>query len=268
MVISKEKLQTLQNLFKEVNGGLTKREFVQSFEVVVKQILELEKKLIKKLDERTDTVENLLKQHAESLKDLETQHSEAIAKIKEDNEAGISTFKRLVVERVTGLFAKSGVDKKIREIDDRLLSVRDGEDGKDADEEAIVEKLKAMIPAVPEIGGIEKDVEEIKAEHDNIYKEIEELKARPVGRGGGTSAIGVAQTFKYIAHTEAPTGDIDGVNTTYTVSKDIWWIAGFTINGEQVAELPNFTYSGRTITFTTAIPAVYSGKDFEVKYIG
>ena len=101
-----------------------------------------------------------------------------------------------------------------------------------------------------------------------LEKEIEELKKRPIGRGGGTSAIGVAQTFKYIAHTEAPTGDIDGANTTYTVKVDIWWIAGFTLNGENIAELPNYTFANKVITFSTALPAAYSGKDFEVKYIG
>ena len=52
------------------------------------------------------------------------------------------------------------------------------------------------------------------------------------------------------------------------VKNTIWWIAGFTLNGEQIAELPNFTYTGRTITFSSALPAVYSGKDFEIKYIG
>jgi len=80
--------------------------------------------------------------------------------------------------------------------------------------------------------------------------------------------MGVAQAFKYIAHTEEPTGLIDGVNLTYTVLVDIWWIAGFTLNGENIAELPNYTFINKTITFSTALPAAYSGKDFEVKYIG
>lgn len=105
-----------------------------------------------------------------------------------------------------------------------------------------------------------------------LEEEIAKLKDRMEGlrtaRGGGTSAIGVAQTFKWIAHTEAPVGVIDGANTSYTVKNNIWWIAGFTLNGEQIAQLPNFTYAGRTITFATALPAAYSGKDFEIKYIG
>lgn len=137
--------------------------------------------------------------------------------------------------------------------------VRSIKDGKDADETVIVQKVLPLIPVVKDNT---EEIEQLKAD-------IEELKKRPIARsGGGTSAMGVAQAFKYIAHTEAPTGDIDGVNTTYRVKNTIFWVAGFTINGEQVAELPNFTVSGRTITFATAIPAAYNGKDFEVKYIG
>ena len=113
------------------------------------------------------------------------------------------------------------------------------------------ERLKVKIE---DVGGLEKD--------------LEELKKRPVGRGGGTSAIGGAQAFKYIAHTEKPSGAINGSNVTYTVLVDIWWIAGFTLNGENIAELPNYTFVNKVITFTTALPAVFAGKDFEIRYIG
>lgn len=104
----------------------------------------------------------------------------------------------------------------------------------------------------------------------DLREELDELKKikTSVVSGGGVSNLRIAQSFKYIAHTEQPSGDIDGANTTYTVANDIWWVAGFTLNGEQIAELPNFTYSGKTITFSSAIPAAYSGKDFEIKYIG
>lgn len=101
---------------------------------------------------------------------------------------------------------------------------------------------------------------------DEELKRISEIKGAV--RGGGVSAGGVRQAFKYIFHTEQPTGAIDGNNTTYTVKNDIWAIISFTINGESVAELPNYTFINKTITFASAIPAVYSGKDFECKYIG
>lgn len=140
------------------------------------------------------------------------------------------------------------------------LQGADGKDGSPDTAEQVRDKLES----------IEDEKEKLKIDAiGNLRKELDELKARPVGKGGGgTSAIGVAHAFKYIAHTEQPVGAIDGANLTYTVKNTIWWIAGFTINGEQVAELPNFTYSGHTITFASALPAAYSGKDWECKYIG
>lgn len=145
-----------------------------------------------------------------------------------------------------------------------------------------ISEVESKIPTIPEIPkeltafqvrdkleSIEDEKEKLKIEAiQDLAKRLDDLEKRPISRGGGTSAIGVRQAFKYIAHTEQPTGDIDGVNTTYTVKNEIFWVAGFTLNGEQIAQLPNFTYKGRTITFSSALPAAYSGKDFEIKYIG
>jgi len=131
-------------------------------------------------------------------------------------------------------------------------------------------ELEKKIPEMPEQKDIETPIQELRDWVEEEHKKLDEkIKTMAVGKGGGgTNARGVRHAFKYIANTEAPVGDIDGANTTYTVSKEIFWIVGFTLNGEQIAELPNFTYDYKTITFGTALPAAYSGKDFEIKYIG
>ena len=103
---------------------------------------------------------------------------------------------------------------------------------------------------------------------DKHTEEIEELKKRPTGTGGGgVSNARIQQAFKYILKTEAPVGDINGVNTSYTVSQPIFAVLAISLNGETIAQLPNYTISGKTITFSSALPSVYSGKDFEIKYI-
>jgi len=146
---------------------------------------------------------------------------------------------------------------------DKVASLKDGESPD------VNDLVKRVISSLKLPSYKEYNDEELKEEIERLRKEVEELKKRPIARGGGgTSAIGVAQTFKYIAHTETPVGAINGSNTVYEVKNTIFWIAGFTLNGEQIAELPNFTYAGRRITFSSALPSVYSGKDFEIKYIG
>lgn len=195
-------------------------------------------------------------------------------------------------------FVKKATERMNEKIDRRLAQIKDGEDGKDGQKgdkgdkgdrgdkgergatfialrgaqglpgasgkdgspdtsEQVRDKLETLE------GDERLDISAIKGIDEKIEKRVSAIP-----RGGGVSAGAVAHAFKYIAHTEEPVGAINGVNTTYTVKNDIWWIAGFTINGEQIAELPNFTYVNKTITFSVALPAAYSGKDFECKYIG
>jgi len=269
---NKEKLKKLEDLFKMVNDSLTKTEFVKSFELVVKHIKKLEVDLLVKLESKTQGT-------VKDLEDIVAIHRETVKRVEADNEAGLSNLKKFAIGKITDFFVKNDINKRFKIIDDRLDSkmikvenrLANIHDGIDADEEAMIERLTALIPEVPTFEipeEITNTIKDLEVENEKQQEEIEELKKRPIGRGGGTSAMGVAQTFKYIAHTEAPTGAINGSNTTYTVLVDIWWIAGFTLNGENIAELPNYTFINKTITFSSALPAAYAGKDFEVKYIG
>jgi hypothetical protein len=195
-----------------------------------------------------------------ALQETKDQYKNISQELSEDIKNKFDTALKDMDARITQFGVRSQADAT--KMYERVCELRDGDDGVDSDPEEVTKMVLERI-VMPNNTPILEEVQELK-------KEIEELKKRPSGRisGGGTSAMGVAHTFKYIAHTEEPTGDINGVNTVYEVKNSIFWIAGFTLNGEQIAELPNFTYSGRRITFSSAIPAAYSGKDFEVKYIG
>lgn len=135
---------------------------------------------------------------------------------------------------------------------------------------ASIEDVRRSIPVVPEQfnpASILSDLAALITRIDAIEKAIEEVKKRPAVVGGGVTNLRIQQAFKYILKTEEPTGDIDGVNTTYTVSQPIFAVLSFSLNGETIAQIPNYTVKGRTITFATALPAAYSGKDFEIRYI-
>ena len=127
-------------------------------------------------------------------------------------------------------------------------------------------KLEDKITNLP-ISEIRGTLDEILTSLKNHEKRIKDLEDRPVRVGGGVTNMRIAQAFKYILRTEEPVGSIDGVVVTYSLSQPIAAIVSMSINGETIAQLPNYTISGRTFTFSTALPSAYSGKDFEVKYI-
>jgi hypothetical protein len=159
-------------------------------------------------------------------------------------------------------------------------------DGKDADEEKITESireaLRAELPnkiredflttASTLVGVVKEGLEALEDDDrlsvDAINGLEERLRAAETkSTGGGVTNARIQQAFKYILKTEAPSGAINGVNTDYTVTQPIFAVLSFTLNGETVAELPNYTIKNKTISFTQPIPAAYSGYDVEVKYI-
>lgn len=255
--ISPEQLKKLENVtsFMEkaaVHASLPITEELQSIHETVKQIAEKETPEI-------------------SFPEVQKVKLEGIELITIKGEKGEPGEKGETGQSITGSDGKNGLDGKNGKDG---IDGKDGLDGKDGVDGKNGENGKDGSPDSSEqiIEKINSDESEKKIKREKVEgldDELKRIEAKiPSGRGGGTSALGVAQAFKYIAHTEQPTGNIDGINLTYTLKNTIWWIAGFTLNGEQVAQLPNFTVSGRTITFSTAIPLAYSGKDFECKYIG
>jgi len=231
----------LKELILLANDGLTKDDFLDSFKKVIDYVTQTEKRLTKVIDTKTDV--------------RKQEINRILLDAKNANDTTLSKVKQRMFEVVNSLFIKSNINKKIKEIDDKLASVTNGTDGINADEEKIVKNVLKQVK-IPKIDTTE------------IEKLREDLKQNKRLKGGGTSAIGVAQTFKYIGHTEKPSGTIDGANKVFTVNKNIFWVAGFTISNQQIAELPNFTYAGKTVTFDQAIPAAYATRDFEIKYIG
>lgn len=252
-----KKLQTLLGAFEE--DYLSRQDFQKAFMVVVDAVkkarTEIDAKADQKSAELSNQVDNALAEIKGLVKDFEKKTDE----VKESARSDSRTTMRLIEEKISSL--RDEIMTAIPEVFD------------DSELKSLIEEVKQTIPELPKEKDVEGMIAELKdwleEEHKAFQTDVDKkIASIPKGGGGGTSAPAVARAFKYIAHTEAPVGDIDGVNTEYTVKNHIWWIAGFTLNGEQIAELPNFTYQGSTITFSSAIPAAYSGKDFEIKYIG
>jgi len=227
-----EKLEKLKKLMEITTEGLTKAEFLSSFKQVIDHVLKTEIKLIEKMNklmnELKGTNNSLNKATQGDFSGLAEELNRDMVKALKDQKNSLDFIYDKMRRVKNGINGKDGLDG---------TDGKDGSDGKDG-----------------------------KQGKDGETGEKGEKGKDGVG-GGGTSAIGIANAAKYFVKTEAPSGDIDGVNLAYTVAKPIFAVLAFVINGEYVAQLPNYTIANKTVTFSTAIPAAYNGKDIEIVYI-
>ncbi len=79
-----------------------------------------------------------------------------------------------------------------------------------------------------------------------------------------------ASSTTVTVYTETPSGLINGSNTSYTVLNSINNIFSFAINGQYLhpynGTIGDYTFSGSTITFHTALPSALSGTPFTIVY--
>lgn len=251
MPLDKQRLEKLKELLKITNEGLSRKEFLEAFKKVINQVLKIEARIIKRSDEAINEMnskhDTLLKATRDDLSDLFDKLKGLVDVALKEQENGLNFIRdkvRKIKVSVDGTTPVKGID---------YFDGDPGEPGKDADEEKIVEKVLGKI--------------DIPDSTEEIEKLREELKENKRLKGGGTSAIGVKYALQRLLKTEEPVGLINGTNKEYTVTGTIFAIFAFSLNGEVVTQLPNYTISKNKITFSTALPAAYSGKDFEVKYV-
>ncbi len=256
-----KKLNKLQQLLNSlVEESLTKEEFIESFQTIFKQLLELEKKLIIKIDSKTDG-------KIEEIENLQKEFRAIIEQTGQESDSTFGGIRKRSIELINSLFEKSDVRKKLLEalnkVEEKLTSLRDG---KDADEQKIIDEVLAKVPP-------QKEPEEIKAEQirdkleiltgnerlkidaiDELKEKLEDLeKMKRVGGGGGFSAI--ALNF-HMVDDESPIGTPNGVLTTFTIAHAPSPIASLKVfvNGLKQKLTDDYTFSGTTITFLIAPP--------------
>jgi len=149
---------------------------------------------------------------------------------------------------VDGKDGKDGVDGK------------DGKDGNEIEPMQIADKLNTLD------GVVEKSViKGLEEELKKINKKLEDSD-KTVVLGGGVSDKRVVMALRRMVTSETPSGAINGVNTTYTVSRDISSVINFTING-QFIHPDEYSVAGATITFDTALDSSLSGTSFTMTYV-
>jgi hypothetical protein len=250
--IQPDKLEKFQKLLEITNEGLTRKDFLDSFKTVVEQVLKLELKLIEKINQANKELsdnQNALKNATQAdLRGLATRFEQSINSALKEQANGMNFIRDKVRNMKNGLDGKDGINGQ------------DGRPGMDADENKIIQEVLKKID-LPEL-----EIEKIKGLKETLDR-LETLGQQRRKGGGGTSALGIANAAKYFVKTEKPSGTINGVNKAFTVSKPIMAVLSFSLNGEFIAQLPNYTISNKTVTFSEAIPSAYATKDFEIVYI-
>lgn len=231
---------------------LSREDFTKAFKSLFENIQRVREAL---KEETNKTVDSALAR-------VDSKTSEALDRLDRETTKLESDYKAFVAEM------KSDARTTLRMVEQRMAELSNDmpEEYDDEEMKQAIDKLRADFNAleIPK----EFDATELTEQVDTNTKDIEELKSRPVGKGGGgVTNMRIAQAFKTILKTEQPVGDIDGANLTYTVSQPIFAILAMSLNGEVIAQLPNYTINGNTFTLSEALPSAYSGKDWEVKYI-
>ena len=153
----------------------------------------------------------------------------------------------------------------------KIAELRDGRDGRDADDEMILERLKSEVPTVEDFGkqlpqmatGIRDALELLTGKErlnvsaiDGLSDMLNEFKKkyaeRPLGSGGGGFSK-IAMEGKFVDD-ETPSGLVNGTNKVFTIAKAPNPTGSLKVykDGQRMIVTEDYTLSGNTITFTTA----------------
>lgn len=232
---SEEHLNSIQEHLK---NRLTKEEFIKAFEQVINLVLKIQK------------------EQGTAIEKLEATYSALMDKMRNDNSMSLSEMKKMMSQHMNEY-----TSKHTDIISQRMAGVKDG---KDADEIGITNRVIATLQTYfnelfgklsstetrNKLEGLQ-GVERLKISAiDGLEEKLEEMRSAKVG----TAYYGAATKHRFIDD-ETPTGTINGSNKAFTILKSpITGSLKVFINGARMRITEDYTFSGKTITFTVAPP--------------
>lgn len=231
-----DQLKRITEIKKLLDDGLSKDEFIKAFELVVKQVVSIEKKMLEKADETMQEMKTgceMMKEHNDE--DCEKMRKESMSKI-ENLIKECENLNNFVHDKVSKLQnGKDGADGA-----DGL----DGKNGKDGSPDTpaqVRDKLEGL-----------KDGEKLSIQAiQDLAEKLEELEKKALAKGTSGQAYGSIRT-RYIDD-ETPTGTVNGTNKIFTVSKSpVVGSLKVYRGGARQRVTEDYTLSDKTITFTLA----------------
>lgn len=258
-----KKLQKLLSAMDE--NSMTQEEFFKAFEKVMTVFTAMKEANLKQMA-------SMGEQHQKAMRELEskmsTMASEVADMFKSKNEQEMASMEKKMKSMMTDCM---DMMEKMKE------KMEEVKDGKDADEQRIIEEISKTIPKKEDIlNDVEKDLpkfgtvfrdglELIQEESEKLKieaigylrKELDELKrligTRNFGGGGGFS---VGALNLHLIDDETPTGTVNGSNTDFTLANIPSPTSSLKVfvNGQRMRITEDYTFSGTTITFLIAPP--------------
>ena len=245
MTDKEQKLKDFKDSLIQLSEGITKSDFVKSFQKILKITLSIEKQLIGKINAMLEQAIDSFKSETEALKkttqanlsDLTSKYGKSIDKALKEQENGLNFLRDKARSLESGRDGEDGYSP-VKGVD-----YFDGENGSPDSAEEIRNKLEKL-----------KGDERLKIEAiDELEERLKDLEERPLGgkTGGGFSKIAMDG---HIIDPYTPTGDVDGVNTDFvlicapspTTSLKVYQ------DGQKQQLTTDYTLSSKTITFLIA----------------
>ena len=255
-MLNAEKLKKIKEFIELSRSSLTEEEFVSAF----KKVLDYLKRMEQKLNLEIEMLEN---KYIKIVNSIKANYGSDIKEIKKE----------------TKDYCQKEVSDIIKKVNAKMAEVKDGVNGLNADVDEVARMASEIargevLPLIPKIEDIEKDLPklgvamrdglellkgddrlEISAIKDlkKELEEIRELKGK-LGGGGGTSYIGISQHF---VDDETPSGAINGTNKDFVLANTPNPTASLKVfrGGARQRITEDYTFSGRTISFITALVA-------------
>lgn len=244
-------MDKLEELRRKIDEAIARKQFGDAFQVALKQLIELVK----------GTQQALTEGQKKEFERIETALETVLSSFRAETQSGLSEASKKQEEKInTALFT---IESLVSEAQAKIDEVRDGEDGEDADEELIVDRVLAQIPdPVEQTAEGTRDLLEtliLKEEEEKLdprclkdweklLKRIKELESRP--QGGVTGVVG-----KDFINAIDISSQLDGVTTTFN-TQAMYRVLSISLSSYPYGTLRygiDFTWTPTSVTFLGTI---------------
>lgn len=246
--------------------GLTKEEFIKSFQEVMKLVVKVESDLVAKIN---TLVNDKVSSGVSSLQAMKEEMQKAIADAKKSNDSTFTGMKQRAMTAMQEMFSRLDVQGKMAEMYSEHEAMMQKMESVLPDTEKMMKDMLAEVPK--DTAEEERDrLESLKGEERLDKSAIKGLEdeIKSLRKEIATKTSGVRRVFQpYVDNFSAMT---NGSLKTFVLSREPLRTNTVQVFGTDFPTILNpdvdFTVSGKTLTLTSAVPAPNTGATLLIHY--